>query len=70
MMNTPRLTKRQAAIIGAYTGVTCGSFADIQQYADELMGEPTWTHQFGNKIFAEKLRELAKPDFLALCSEG
>mgnify|MGYP001615151816 CR=1 FL=1 len=28
-----KLTRRQAAIIGAFTGVTCGPFEDIQDYA-------------------------------------
>lgn len=44
-----RLTKRQAAIIGAFTGVTCGPFVDIQEYADEVLGFATFTHQFGDK---------------------
>lgn len=69
-MDTPRLTRRQAAIIGAYTGITCGSFADIQEYADEVLGYPTFTHEFASKEFWEKLQRACKKDFLALCAEG
>ena len=30
-----KLTKEQAAIIGAYTGITCGSFSDIHKLAEK-----------------------------------
>jgi hypothetical protein len=62
-----QLTKEQAAIIGAYTGFTCGPFADIQEYAERALGRSTWTHEFGNQKFAEELRDLSKADFVALC---
>lgn len=35
-----RLTKEQAAIIGAYTGFSAGPFADIQEYAEKVFGYP------------------------------
>lgn len=62
-----RLTKEQAAIIGAFTGVSCGPFADIQEYAESKFRRPCWTHEFGDAIFAETLKELARSDFLAIC---
>lgn len=64
-----RLTREQAAIIGAYTGFTAGNFADVQRYADRLLGRPTWTHEFADPKFAEELRQKSKPDFLAICNE-
>lgn len=60
------MTKREAAIVSAYTGILLGSFGDMQEYADELLGEPTWTHQFGDADFADRLKELAKPDFIGI----
>lgn len=63
---TEMLTKGQAAIIGAFTGYAAGPFADIQEYAERVLGRSCWTHEFGGKDFMEKLREAAKPDFLAL----
>lgn len=62
-----RLTKEQAAVIGAFTGIACGPFADIQELGDRLLGRPTWTHEYGNKEFAKKIKELARPLFLSLC---
>lgn len=68
-----KLTKEQAAIIGLYTGVTCGPFSDIHQLAEKLMERPIFTHEFGtvfegNKLMNE-LKEKVKPQFLAICYE-
>ncbi len=65
-----RLTKRQAAIIGAFTGFTVGPFADIHEYAEEVFGRPCWTHEFGNEEFAASLKEKARADFLAICHKA
>lgn len=65
MDNVPKLTKEQAAIIGAYTGFACGPFSDIHEYCERIMGHPIWTHQFPK--LREKIQEAAKADFIALC---
>lgn len=61
-----RLTKEQAAIIGAYTGVTCGPFSDIHEYAERVLGRPVFTHEFAGSV-NEELTLAAREDFLALC---
>lgn len=63
-----KLTRQQAAIIGIFTGITCGPFEDIQELGDELMGYPTFTRQYGDKEFVEKLKELCKPRFIEICA--
>lgn len=65
----PRLTRRQAAIIGAYTGYTCGPFEDIHELAEEVLGRPTWTHEFASERLAEELREKVKPLLMEICAE-
>jgi hypothetical protein len=64
-----RLTKQQAAVIGAYTGYAAGPFEDIQEYAEKLLGRPIQTIEFAFKPLVEKLRQAAKPDFIALCHD-
>jgi hypothetical protein len=64
-----KLTKEQAAIIGAYTGITCGSFSDIHKLAEKLLERPIFTHEFANKVFNNELKEKVKPLFLELCYE-
>lgn len=65
-----RLTKEQAAIVSAFTGYLAGPFSDLQEYAERVLGRPVWTHEFGSKEVAEKLREAAREDFLAIVHEA
>lgn len=65
-----RLTREQAAIIGVYTGITCGPFGDIQELAEEVLGRPIFTHEFASKELAEELRLAVKDRFLSICYDG
>lgn len=67
-MKTQRMTRRQAAIVGAFTGRLAGPFSDMHKYVEEIMGRPVFTHEMGDKATADKISELAKPDFLAICA--
>ena len=58
------MTKREAAIVSAYTGILIGTFSDMQLYADKLFGYPTFTHEYGDIDFVKKLKELATNDFM------
>ena len=63
-----KLTRKQAAIIGAYTGITCGPFVDIHKYVDSLPGlKGVMTHNFANENICEIIRNESKADFLAIC---
>lgn len=62
-----RLTKEQAAVIGAYTGYAAGPFGDVQEYAERVLGRPVWTHEMADEGFCEQLRNASRADFLALC---
>lgn len=60
------MTKREAAIVMAYTGVALGDFQTFHEYAEEVLGRPVWTHQFGDQAVADELRAASRADFLAL----
>lgn len=65
----PPLTRRQAAIIGAYTGITCGPFGDVHEYVDGLPGfKGISTIGFAMPGVADRIREAATADFLAICA--
>jgi hypothetical protein len=64
------ITRREAAIIGLYTGYTLGPFEDIHGLAEELIGHPIFTHQFASKILSKQLQDLVRPLYLALQIEG
>jgi len=61
-----RLTRRQAAIIGLYTGTLCGPFSDLHKYAEEVAGRSVFTHELGDSGVADMLKAACKDDFLAL----
>lgn len=60
------ITKRDLAILTAYTGYMFGKFQDFHGYAEEILGQPIFTHQFAEKVIVEKLHERSKKDFLEL----
>ena len=58
------MTKREAAIISAYTGYLIGEFSDFQAYAEEILGRPVFTHEFPS--IADELKEKSKKDFMSI----
>lgn len=60
------MTKREAAIVSAYTGVMLGEFYDLHGYIEEVMDRPVLTHELGNKDIVEELKERSKHDFISL----
>lgn len=58
------MTKREAAIVSAYTGYLIGEFSDFQAYAEEIMGRPIFTHEFPS--IADELKEKSKKDFMSI----
>lgn len=64
-----RLTRRQASIIGVYTGISFGPFSDIHGLAEQLLRRPIWTHEFARPEIWAELREAARPQMLAIAAE-
>ena len=62
------MTLKEKAICEVYTGV-CFCAGDergaVYEYASELLGRPIYTHEFST--LADKLKELAKDDFVKVC---
>ncbi len=60
------MTKREAAIVSAYTGILLGELSDIHTYLKEIMGRPVFAHELGDEKFLKRIKEKAKPDFTAI----
>jgi hypothetical protein len=58
------MTKREGAILSAYTGILLGDFSSMHEYAEEKLGHPIFTHQFADELLVEQLKEASKQDFL------
>ena len=54
------MTKREAAIITAYTGILIGKFNEFHKYIEEKAGRGVYTHEFTSI----DCKELSKQDFL------
>jgi hypothetical protein len=60
------MTKHEAAVMTAFTGVLIGSFNDFNDYVEKIIGLPIWAHQFGDVSFAEEIKEASRKDFIAI----
>jgi len=58
------ITKKEAAIIGAYTGILKGDFSDMHEYIEQILDRPVFTHELASKELNNKIKELSKQDFL------
>lgn len=65
-----RLTKEQAAIIGAYTGITASNFSVIHEYAEKVLKRPVWSYEFASQETMEELKDASRKDFLSIAYEG
>jgi hypothetical protein len=67
------MTKEEAAIVSAYTGILIGDIRDFKTYGDEKMiGYQTPVDQIGSAMihFYEELKNRAKQDFLNIKIDG
>lgn len=60
------MTKREAAIVMAYTGKVLGCSDEYYKYLEELFGRPVFTHEFLDPSFAVECEKRSKDDFVNL----
>jgi len=58
------MTKREAAILGAYTGYLVGYFPDMHKYIEEIMGRPVFTHELASEEIEKEIQEKSRKDFM------
>ena len=50
------MTKKEAAIISAYTGILLGEFSDMHEYIEQILGRPVFTHQLANEDINNEIK--------------
>lgn len=60
------ITKREAAIISAYTGILIGEFSEMHKYVEIIMDRPVFTHEFAIKEFSDDIKQQSHSDFINL----
>lgn len=66
------MTDREKAIVMAYTGIcmlTKDKWSVFHEYVESIMGRPVYTHEMETKAVYDLIKEKARPDFIALCSD-
>lgn len=63
------MTKREAAIISAYTRYLIGNIKDLREYATEKLNRHIRVDEFMQKRFADELKEASRDDFNGLLVE-
>lgn len=58
------MTKREAAIVSAYTGFLIGDFDEMHKYIEEIMGRPVFTHELSIDLVIDEIRRKSKNDFI------
>ena len=61
------MTKREAAIVSAYTGIMMGEFCEMHKFVEELVGREVGTIRFLDPEFCEVVKKLSRPYFIELC---
>lgn len=62
------MTKHEAAVVEIFTGICMLTGNDrkyVYEYVEKLLGFPIFTHEFTK--YADKLKELSRPDFIEIC---
>ena len=60
------MTKREAAIVSAYTGKMLGGFSDMHEYVTELLDREVWTHELADQMIVKEIRDKSLADFIAI----
>ena len=61
------MTKQEKIVVSAYTGVLMCDLDALQNYIQDKLGWPVWTHEFPSKEVLEEIREKSKDDFISIC---
>lgn len=63
-----KLTEEQKIVLTGFTGVLlCDSFADFQKAVEFKLARPVYTHEFADKEFSDKVKELFWEDAMRMC---
>lgn len=61
------MTKREGAIITAYTGIMCCDLPTFHTYAEEKLNRSIFTHEFSDAEVLAALKVNSKEDFISIC---
>lgn len=60
------MTKREAAIVSAYTGILIGDFSEMHKYVEEIFDRPVFTAEFASEDFFKEIKNKSAKDFIGI----
>ena len=60
------MTKQEKLIVSAYTGVLMTDMSSLQEYIEQKLGRPVWTHELASHDVFNEIKAAVKEDFLKL----
>lgn len=63
------MTTKEKVICTAYTGISFGETVEFHKYAEEKLGRPIQSLEFGFEYFWEELKKATKEDFIKMLEE-
>ena len=63
------MTKNEKLIVSAYTGILMTDMDSLQEYIEQKLGKPIWTHELASKEVFDEIKAAVKEDFIKLCKE-
>ena len=61
-----KLTKEQAVVISAFTGVLICEFSHMHAEVERRLGRPVFTHEFASDALSVEIKEVFKHDFVSM----
>ena len=61
------MTRREAAIVGAYTGILMGDTSDVNKYIVYILGRELNVYELLRPEILREVKEKIEQDFLELC---
>lgn len=63
------MTKKEVAIVTAYTEFLIGEFSDFHEYIEKILCRPVFTHELANLKIWDEIKEKSRNDFINITVE-
>lgn len=63
------MTRQEAAIVSAYTGILIGGFDNMHKYVEEVLKRSVFTHELACKDIVEEVKQASRNDFCSIVVE-
>lgn len=63
------MTRKEAAIVSAYTGILICEFSDFHEYIEKILNRPVFRYELADKEICVEIKEKSRKDFINIIVE-